>query len=46
MTERLDRIDEKLDMIIRRLEDLDGVKGFGVSLLANVVGNMLDGKRQ
>lgn len=42
---RLDRIEDKLDAIIERLGNLDGAKGFGVSLLANVVGNMLDGKK-
>lgn len=43
--QRLDRIEEKLDLLIQKIGDLDGIKGFGVNLLANVVGNMLDGKK-
>lgn len=42
---RLDGIEEKLDLLIQKIGDLDGIKGFGVNLLANVLGNMLDGKK-
>lgn len=45
IAQRLDSIEEKLDSLIQRVGDLDGIKGFGVNLLANVVGNMLDGKK-
>lgn len=42
----LKRIEEKLDYIIDKLESMDGIKGFGVNLAANIIGNMLDcGKR-
>lgn len=42
----LQRIEEKLDYIIKMIEDMDGIKGFGVNLAANVLGNFLDfGKR-
>lgn len=37
-------INEKLDLIIEMLKDANGVKGFGMNLLANVIGNMVDGK--
>lgn len=42
---RVDSIERKIDKILDKLDDMNGVKGFGVSLLANVVGNVLDGKR-
>lgn len=45
IAQRLYSIEEKLDSLIQRVGDLDGIKGFGVNLLANVVGNMLDGKK-
>lgn len=41
----IDRIEQKLDYIIKKLEDMDGIKGFGVNLAANIVGNLFDGKK-
>lgn len=35
-------INDKLDYIIKKLNDMDGIKGFGVNLAANVIGNLLD----
>lgn len=41
----IDRIEQKLDYIIKKLEDMDGIKGFGVNLAANIIGNWFDGKK-
>lgn len=38
----LKRIEDKLDYIIKKIEDMDGLKGFGVNLAANIIGNVLD----
>lgn len=35
-------INEKLDTIIAMLKDTNGIKGFGLNVLANIVGNMVD----
>lgn len=43
--DRLDAIDKKLDLIISLIKDGNGLKGFGINVLANVVGNMIDGKK-
>lgn len=40
------RIEDKLDYIIQKLEEIDGIKGFGVNLAANIIGNMLDGNKR
>lgn len=48
-TERLpsfdSRIEEKLDLLIRMVSELDGIRGFGSNVLANVVGDILMRKR-
>lgn len=47
LEKRLEEIEKKLDIILAKLNDMDGIKGFGVSLAANFIGNLLDsGKRQ
>lgn len=38
----LERIEDKLDYLIRKVDDMDGIKGFGVNLAANVLGNFID----
>lgn len=35
------RIEEKLDLIIRLIGELDGLKGFGSNILANIVGDII-----
>lgn len=46
MQTQLCEINNKLDYIIKKIDDMDGIKGFGVNLAANVLGNFLDsGKR-
>ena len=35
------RIEEKLDLLIRMVSELDGIRGFGSNVLANVVGDIL-----
>lgn len=40
-SEHLDRIDKKLDTIIEKLNKMDGLRGFGTSLLANIIGNSI-----
>lgn len=40
-SECLDRIDKKLDTIIEKLNNMDGLRGFGTSLLANIIGNSI-----
>lgn len=42
MQTQLCEINNKLDYIIKKIDDMDGIKGFGVSLAANVIGNLLD----
>ena len=39
------RIEEKLDLLIRMVSELDGIRGFGSNVLANVVGDILMRKR-
>lgn len=34
-------IERKLDMVLKKLNDMDGIKGFGQNLLANAIGNTL-----
>lgn len=38
------RIEDKLDLIINRLNNMNGIKDFGISVLANIVGNRIDGR--
>lgn len=40
----LKRIEDKLDLILNKLNGMDGIKGFGISVLANLVGNRIDGR--
>lgn len=40
----LKRIEDKLDLILNKLNGMDGIKGFGISVLANLVGNRIDGQ--
>lgn len=40
----LNRIEDKLDLIISRLNSMNGIKDFGISVLANLVGNSIDGR--
>lgn len=40
----LKRIEEKLDLILQRLNSYNAVKDFGIGVLANLVGNRIDGK--
>lgn len=42
----LKRIEEKLDYIIEKLKNMDGIRGFGVNLAANIIGNMFDGGKK
>lgn len=35
------RIEEKLDLLIRMVAQLDGLRGFGSNVLANVVGDII-----
>ena len=35
------RIEEKLDLLIRMVSELDGIRGFGSNVLAIVVGDIL-----
>lgn len=42
LEKRLEEIEKKLDIILAKLNDMDGLKGFGVNLAANVIGNLLD----
>lgn len=42
----LKRIEDKLDVIINRLNSMNGIKGFGISVLANIVGNRIDGNKK
>lgn len=42
MQTQLCEINDKLDYIIKKINDMDGIKGFGVNLAANVIGNLLD----
>lgn len=37
-------LDKKLDKIISMIEKLDGLKGFGSNVLANVVGDIIMGR--
>lgn len=39
------RIEEKLDLLIRMVSELDDIRGFGSNVLANVVGDILMRKR-
>lgn len=39
----LDRIEAKLDLILERLNGMNGIKDFGIGLLANIIGNRIDG---
>lgn len=39
LTQQLCEIDRKLDMVLKKLNDMDGIRGFGQNLLANAIGN-------
>ena len=43
-TTQLCDLDKKLDKIISMIEKLDGLKGFGSNVLANVVGDIIMGR--
>lgn len=43
MTTRLCNIEDKLDYIIKKLDNIDGLRGFGINVAANIIGNMFDG---
>lgn len=38
-TQQLCDIERKLDMVLNKLNDMDGISGFGQNLLANAIGN-------
>lgn len=40
----LERIEAKLDLILKKLGGINGIKDFGIGVLANIVGNRIDGK--
>lgn len=42
----LDRIEAKLDLILEKLNGMNGIKDFGISVLANIVGNRIDGNKR
>lgn len=42
----LERIEKKLDLILDKLNNMNGIKDFGVSVLANIVGNRIDGNKR
>lgn len=42
----LERIESKLDLILERLNGMNGIKDFGISVLANIVGNRFDGGKR
>lgn len=44
MTIQLCNLDKKLDKITSMIEKLDGLKGFGSNVLANVVGDIIMGR--
>ncbi len=37
----IERIEEKLDYLIERVNGLSGIRGFGDNLIANIIGNIL-----
>lgn len=40
----LQRIEDKLDFIIQKLNSYNALKDFGVGVLANIFGNRIDGR--
>lgn len=42
----LQRIEDKLDLILDKLNGMNGIKDFGISVLANVFGNRIDGNKR
>jgi hypothetical protein len=38
---RLCEVERKLDMIIDKLDQMNGVRAFGSDILANVIGNVI-----
>ena len=38
---RLCEVEEKLDLILEKLDSMNGVKAFGTDILANVIGNVI-----
>lgn len=42
----LERIEKKLDLILDKLNSMNGIKDFGVNVLANIVGNRIDGNKR
>lgn len=41
----LNEIERKLDLILEKLSDANGIRGFGTNLLANLVGDYISSKR-
>ena len=41
MMTRLCEVERKLDLIIDRLDRMNGVRAFGSDILANVIGNVI-----
>ncbi|MBM6865683.1 hypothetical protein H6A66_10965 [Bacteroides caecigallinarum] len=42
---RLNDIERKLDLMLEKLSDANGIRGFGTNLLANLVGDYISSKR-
>lgn len=43
--DRLERMEAKLDTVIRMLAETTGIRGFALGVLANLTGNAIDGRR-
>ena len=44
-TAQLRSIEEKIDRLIQLVEKLDGLRGFGSNVLANILGDVITQKR-
>lgn len=44
-TTQLRNIEEKIDRLIQLVEKLDGIRGFGSNVLANIIGDVITQKR-
>lgn len=40
----LHRIENKLDLVLQKLNSYSAIKDFGIGVLANIVGNRIDGR--
>lgn len=40
----LQRIEDKLDLVLQKLNSYSVIKDFGIGVLANVFGNRIDGR--